>query len=394
MTHGVGSIGGGGSGGGGFSGGGFSFSHAHYVSHSRRRRGEGARDSDDSAECCCAICYLVAFLLCLVQMKPRTRIILTWVYIVTGSVTCGILIAKHYDTFTIPVSPTDMRKVDVPPTAFCESVEIDSTSQLKTYVADYQPVITQEPVLEFNKSAATSLARSTYEYWGFYLLRNSQVELSMRGSFDISLYVIIGDDNFNKWLDDPECSDCYDMTIPLSDLGTLKQTVFAFETDQYYFVFYNTDTFIQPPSSLRVNFQVKRTRYVLSADSLLCYHDFDCSVDLDMRKADNFVIIDVPSTASFDDHVSIMCKPRIYMYLLLFLVCPSFVGLIITLLILKCKKKKTGARQRSSSQIYILSNDDRVQSVANENNRSRLAPPSYSEAPPSYDEVTSVQCRD
>lgn len=389
MTHGVGSIGGGG--GGGFSGGGFSFSHTHYASHSSRRRSGSVRDNDDNAECCCAICYLVAFLLCLVQMKPRTRIILTWVYIVTGSVTCGILVAKHYNTFTIPVSPTDMRKVDVPPTAFCESVVIDSTSQLKTYVADYQLIITQEPVLEYNKSVTTSLARNTYEYWGFYLLKNSQVELSMRGSFDISLYVIIGDDNFNNWLDDPDCIDCFDMTIPLTDLGTLKQTVSAFETDQYYFVFYNTDDFIEPPSSLKVNFRVKRTRYVLSADSLLCYHDFDCSVDLDMRKPDNFVIIDVPTTASFDDHVSITCKPRIYMYLLLFFVCPSFLGLIITCLILRCKKKKTGARQRSSSQIYILSNDDRVRGVASGNTTSTVAPPSYSEAPPSYDETISVQ---
>ena len=74
MTHGVGSLGHGGGHHGGF----HRFNHNHFTPQHRGHLSEGS--GEDCGECCCLLCSLIGFLLCLAKMKRRTRIVLVDIF--------------------------------------------------------------------------------------------------------------------------------------------------------------------------------------------------------------------------------------------------------------------------------------------------------------------------
>ena len=393
MTHGVGVIGGGGGGGGGFSSGfssGSTVMAAHHITNSRRRGRNVGNDNNDTG-CCSVICYVVAFLLCCVSMKPRTRIILLWVYVIAGSILTGSLVGRHVGGLTFSISPSDMRKIDGISSVLCQEVIVDCTTAISTYVLKEEPILSDEKTFYFDKT--TEIDRNDYEYWGFYLLEDSTVTVRFCGGDGVEFYVIIGDNNFNRWTENYQCSHCYDVLLSApSCLNHMEEyTLQASTTDQYYFVFVNNDRFIQPPASVIVKFNLDRLRYTLTPEDILCDSSMDCYVPLTMVNPDR-IVIDIPDTVSFDNAVNVICQPRFYMYILLFGVLPVNLAILVTIVILRCAKRKT-TRQRSPSQICIIStNNDPLHGVVNSSHSSlghKVGPPSYKKAPPTYEEATA-----
>lgn len=369
MTHGAGGISCGG--GGGFS----STSVTHY--HGRRRRQD---DGGSDNNVCCVLCYILFFLLCLVKMKPRSRIILTWLYCIVGACLTGGLIGGHYASRVLSASPTDMREVDQISSTFCHSVLIDSSSMISTYKFESEPKINESSSLKYNDKVSTSLKWNSYEYWGFYLLRGSVATAMICPDNGMYVYLIKGKDNLKAWIDDSYCSNCYEKEYVLSfcshaAYGTAI-TFTASTSDQYYFLFANEGYSVIGPGPVKadITFMLDRKQYDLTESSLICSHDFDCNVPISMYSSET-VVFYVPRESPRDNPTTIYCRPRVVIYLVLFALLPVMCGILVTYLIVRLTKKENQNRQRSDSE--------RLHGIANESCHITVTPPGFT-APPSY----------
>lgn len=396
MTHGAGAIsfGGGGGGGSGFSGGGFS-SAAIFTSHAPRHN-RSRRSSADDEQCwfCFAIFYLLGFLFCIVKMKPRTRIILTWLYCVLGASITGGLLGKYYSSYSTSASPTDMRKVDRISNAFCESVSVDASTPITTYKLKNEPPINDTSAELYVESVKTSLLRNTYEYWGFYLLHGSVATATVCPDNGMSLYIIRGKANLDTWIENSLCDNCYEREyFVFGCFGSQgsSYTLTAYESDQYFFLFANDGSgVIGPgPAAADITFKLNRRLYDLSGASVVCSNDRDCTVPLSITAVT--IVFEVPRSSELDISIDITCHARWYIYLMLFLVIPSVCGTLVTLLIVKCSRKLDQERPRSDSQVFVVSENEQLRGFAANDSLSSVVvqPPSYMEAPPRYEDVVS-----
>ena len=385
MTHGCGAVSSGG-GGGGFSSGGIStVAIAGAYSSSRRRN---SRNDDSGLECCCAICWLIGFLLCIKKMSPKTRIVLTWVWITAIALTSGFLVAENYfQDQTLSDSPWDMRQVKRVSTPFCSSMSIAASSNIDVYLLSSSPRIVSDSSRKHVFQASSYIGDGRYEYWGFYLIEGSSVKVRVSSSETLlDFYVIKGKSNLNKWIDNSDCSNCYrNFTEVL--VGTYGYSVtFNFsETDQYYFLFANT-YYVSAGAFVDVQFFLTRTYYDVTDGLHICTDSTSCKVDLSIGGSSN-IIIQVPKESPDDLSVTVECDTRVYMYVLIFGMVPMFAGVCISLGIYKYSKRgatrATQRRGRSDSQVYTLSRDE-LNSVSNVNYG--LRPPSYVQNPPTYEE--------
>ncbi|KAH3742295.1 uncharacterized protein LOC127851930 [Dreissena polymorpha] len=389
MTHGIGAIAtgaiatgcAGGCSGGGFSSAAFNagvFAGAASSSSRRRRNNEGTGS-------CCLLCSFILFFTCLMKMKPRTRIILTWFYVILGAVVATVLTFKHNARAKVPISPSDMRIVNQPSMVFCDRVELDCSSLIDYYVMKHEPSIDESKVINYTENVNGNIERDTYEYWVFYLLKGSNVKMSYVISDSIVLYVFKGDDGFNKWKKDVNCYDCYLKRWFLFNSGTAEYDII--ETDQYYYVFSNEDQFVLPSKRVDVTFQLSRTRYVLDDVNIRCPNTFDCTVELNGEP--QVIVVRMPEHSSFDSPVNVYCRPRVYMYFLLYALAPCVVGICVTVAIYRFTRlKNSSQRDRSESRVHIVSNDERlsgfgygsVQLGPNNQSDAVIRPSSYSAA--------------
>ncbi|KAL4222849.1 Peptidyl-prolyl isomerase cwc27 [Mactra antiquata] len=404
MTHGAGSFGGGGGGGGGgFSGGGFSYNTAVY--HGSRRRSNSGHDSSDGGGCCflcIAVAYLIGFFLCLLDMKPRTRIVLVWLYCILGAGLGGGLLASKYSQHDVSASPTDMREVTGISPLFCYEIDLISSVPMPTYLFYKEPVINKLAFSDYTYSTNTQIIRDNYEYWGYYLLDGSKVTVeACPGDYGMSLYIIKGKKNLDKWINDPYCdgSTCYRESSSLSPCryDNFKIDMEAHGSDDYYFAFVNRDPFVDPPMSLSVTFSLKRTRYDLNQSQLLCYDEILCSIPLITDSKEHFVY-EIPRDSPRDVDVTISCLSRSYMYIILFGLLPTILGSILTVGILvyaKKKRQREDERSRSDSQVFSISVNDSNPLNVNNSYTNPVAqvqsPPKYAEQPPSYDQIFGAQ---
>ncbi|KAH3813855.1 uncharacterized protein LOC127834358 [Dreissena polymorpha] len=409
MTHGVGSISTGG--GGGFSGGGFSSTgfnagvFAGAASSSSRRRNNN--NDTDGGECCCLFCSLILFFTCLMKMKTRTRIILTWFYVILGAVLAIVLTLRHNASAEVPISPSDMKILNQPSTMFCQRAQLDCSSLIDYYVMKNEPSIDESKVVNYTENVYGNIERNTYEYWGFYLLKGSKVKMSYAISDSIGFYIFKGDDGFNKWKKDARCNNCYWTQRYLFYSGTTGEYNIT-ETDQYYFLFSYDNQFVFPSVNVDVTFHLSRTRYVLDDVNIRCPNNFDCTVDL--YGESRVIVVRMPEHSSFDSPVNVYCRPRVYMYFLLYALAPCVVGICVTVAIcIFARKKNSTQRDRRGSTVHIVSNDDRLSGFANESGQHGLSypsdavirPPNYSAAqkvvqsnsgaPPSYEQATKKE---
>ncbi|XP_052782892.1 uncharacterized protein LOC128219110 [Mya arenaria] len=395
MTHGIGGIShGGGGGGGGFSGGGWgatTITHVH-TSSSRRRGSNGANNADDS----CALCWLIGFLLCLVKMPSKTRVILTWIYVIVAIVVSGVLIAKHHGSRSISVSPSDERFISPQSVTFCQSMVLDYYQLIDYFVFEKEPDIITNNRTYVTKSVSSCVWRDTYEFWGFYMLSGSDLGISFTSDIGyMTFYLIKGDGNFNKWKDNSDCDDCYLVKRQwMSDSFNYSIP----SSDQYYAVYANDDLFVRQCSIVSATFRLNRTQYDLSSGVKQCSQNFDCTVDINLVHPQT-VVVQIPDYASFDSDINVYCTPRAYMYFMICGLCPAVIGLAITIVVLKLWKRKF-RRQRRDSLVHIVSNDERMHGFANDSASVGPSPPTYEASqqtvtptapPPSYEKAMTAE---
>lgn len=353
----------------------------------------------------CAICYVISFLLCLREMKPRTKIILTWFYIIICAGVTGSLLARYNYSNEITVAPTDMRKLEIS-TTFCESVTVKSSTAITTFKFYSEPKI-GDGISEVYRKVSTSLHWNDYQYWGYYLLKGSVITAYVCG--EVYVYKIVGKNNLLKWLKGSH-EDSNDGGILLSKIcgsgmynsAILNET--ASKSDEYYFLFLNKVSTHKPLVNFKVDFRIRRKYYHLQRNisSLVC-DATECTVPLAAQSSE-WVVIYVPDnlrTRAGDISVTSICKARVYMYVLVFGILPLLIGILITCAIVKCSRKRHTNSDRDSSSVFTVTNNelDRLHGFTNANFQLQMSPPSYEEvqalgtpcygdkAPPSYEEV-------
>ena len=331
MTHGCGTISSGG-GGRGFSGG----------AHSSRR----SKDSDSGA-CLGYIIYallcLIAFFFCIPKMTPNTRIVLTWIWVSAASMTTGVLVANYGDQ-SLTDSPWDMRKVDKLSSWFCSSVSIGSSSEMNTYLLTWSPPVISAQFRENTETYSSYIEDNSYEYWGFYFIEGSSVDIAVSNEGDESEFLVIkGKSNLDKWKDNSDCTDCYQTSVDF--IGSYGD-IFDFDkTDQYYFLFANKDF----GSSIDVTFGLKRKYYDVTPGLMYCDNEKSCAIDL-VIGASFSIIIEAPKDSPNDIDVTVTCRPRAYLYVLVFGMVPALIGIGVSLGIYKYSKRgQTATSQTDSS---------------------------------------------
>lgn len=380
---------------------GYNDDNAHFrtspTAHTRgSRRLDGAGNDGPGSF---VICHIVGFLLCVTKMKPRTRIRLTWFYVIFGACVTGSLFATNRYSHTMTASPTDMRKVEPVSTSFCESVTIESTALMSVYK------FTSEPELNNNStkllySYLTMLNRKEYTYWRFYLLKGSVMSAYVCGNVD--LYQIKGKENLDKWI---KAYDTYGTTsvdyisafdcLPGSSHPAMVN-VTATDSDQYYYIVLDSLMRYGPTLHINAEFTLRRKLYILhnNDSALVCEDTFSCTVPL-VAQSSEVVVFYINPLAMTGVSVNSTCTPRVYMYVLVFGILPFLSGILITCAIKKYSRKHSNTESDvSDNDIFTVSNSGRLcehLGHTNEGIHIEMSPPRYSEVetfnPPRYSEV-------
>ena len=366
---------------------------------SRRRDGAG-----HDGRLLYAPCQLVAFLLCLTKMKPRSRIILTWFYTIICACVTGSLVAKYHYKNDLAATATDMRKIDMVSTSFCESVTVKSTVPITTRKFYKPPTISDSTSLYYFR-VSTSLNWNQYQFWGFYLLKGSKITVHACGR--AYLYKIIGGDKLNDWVDGSRRESFDGPPVVISDcLEGLYPTIVditATKSAQYYLLFHYDQTLgSEQPNKVNADFILKRKYYNImpNVSDVVCLKSVSCTVPLAADSKETVAYI-VPNYDNLNEiSITSHCKPRVFMYLIVFGALPFLVGMFFTCMILKLARKHARDRDRGEPSVFTVSGNEEsvLDGYINQNFRLQLSPPSYDEAqascsasipeaPPSYDEA-------
>lgn len=374
-----------------------------------RQRNYGSRRRDGAGHdgrALCAPCYIVCFLLCLTKMKTRTRITLTWFYVIICACVSGGLVAKYHYRNELTASPGDMRKIDMVSATFCETVTVKSSAPINIIKFFKTPKIKNLSEVKYHRVSTSLNNLDEYQYWGFYLLKGSKMTAHVHVCGRAYLYKIVGKDKLDKWIAGSdrksydgsrvvnECtSDMYSPTVI---------EITATESAQYYLLFYNSLLSNEQLTNINVDFMLQRKYYGIfpNVSTIKCLASRECTVSLAPESKETVVYYVPDNEGMAEISVISMCKPRVYMYILIFGVLPFLIGSLFTCVIFKFARKRNRERERRESRIFTVSGneDGSTNAFTNPNFHLQLSPPSYdevqatssagfSDAPPSYDEA-------
>jgi len=352
----------------------------------------------------CALCYLLLTLLCLTDMKTRTRVLLLWCYLTVGAICAGTLIRYKYNQFDISLSESDMRPIDDISNTYCDAVDVTSTARFTGKLLHERPQISylNDTVKQYRKCFKPfTLPPLKYSYWSMYLLEGTEIDIYVC-AYRSHVFLVQGSDAFAEWDAKQDCeSACPHIENENQYPCRNSRKTFKYkvtDTDVYYVLVSNGDV---SPDNVVVEFDVSRTTYNLFGEKV-CEGETECFVDLPMSDTATVVLL-APSDIGYDNPVTVRCSPRMSMYVLVFGILPVLSGTILTYVILKCQGKcnqnpRVNARRltggRSDSEIFVVPHSSDVMGISNPGLEPEAALPSYSDVmPPSYEEVLEMDRR-
>ncbi|XP_046346872.2 uncharacterized protein LOC124127528 isoform X2 [Haliotis rufescens] len=234
-------------------------------------------------KCCCGACYFLGYLFCLRQMTRAKRAQIIWTYCfvlaVVGAMVCALSV---FGPFEQDVTPTDMRIVNRKiSTLFCDSLTLDSTSQFSAYLFNTQPDVDTDQIQKYQQEDSVYILNGDYNYWKFYLLEGSVMNVMSCADTNIDLYIIKGEDNFNTWKRDNFCSDCFikeRIVTKSCQVSMDHYTLNASTSDDYYFVYKNSIY----DAWMTAQFRLERTLYNTNGFTDRCLNSVNCDLDLDL----------------------------------------------------------------------------------------------------------------
>lgn len=400
MVHGGGSCSSGGGGGGGYS---HSSNHT-YVHISTSNNSRGHRVNGHRQEFTCNDCkgtFICLGLCCGCRGKNHVqRMFRIWAWLFIIALVTGLAVGfGGFGPKSVPASPTDM----IPITngihsSFCHGVDIDTTIPVSVFLLLSTPAVSATKV-KYVTTQTALIAEDRYEYWGFYLLSGSKIELEVCGDRDGDMYIIKGDGNFDSWKEDNYNVGTYKKTVrtkacvsPHHDATKIQFSVTV--TGEYYLVLTNHN---YKPLSASITFLLDRTVYDLGQNTKFCSNTTHCHVDLAGENESKSIVVYVPETDDFDFNVKTACLRRNEVFIYIFLLIPLVIGFLATgyFVCIKCRLNVL-SRARSQQESHIRASCPSAkgyQAIPNVVRNEPSAPPLDDVDPPSYDEAVKYQKR-
>ncbi|KAK3097598.1 hypothetical protein FSP39_011281 [Pinctada imbricata] len=335
MVHGGGSCSGGGfsGGGGGFSGGGFTSGYTYGTS--RHYGGSSQADCTCCELCCKGMCVGLGVVVCCRKQSLKRRIGILWGWIVVIIFVSSMATSLGtYGPHQTEASYSDMINMRSGlSTVFCSDVKITSTdSQFDAYILKDIPRI-GTGLKNYITKKSTYVPEDKYEYWGFYLLAGSTVEItSCPEDYTLRFFVVRGKKNFEKWKENNWDYDSYLRKYTV-DCVVRSSTVFfgVEDTDEHYFIFAN---YGYQGVSLTATFNLTRTTYDLSNYKQWCRDVRFCQMSYTEGSSETLVVF-INSTVNSEGDATFKteCVHRAWLFVILFFLLPVIVGLLATFLL-------------------------------------------------------------
>ena len=239
---------------------------------------------------------------------------------------------------------------------FCQGLQAKSTRKPKynalqsnatLYLLNEYPSPTDTENFNFSAKNVRFTTEGDYQNWNFYLNEGSNAHFNAcyapdsSSYFGITLYVIKGSKNFDKWKDNPD--DSHNVIRSYSISLLCREVSFSvFESDRYYFAFYS-HTFTRLWFS--IDFQFSRTVYHISQNNVVqsCFIPLDdhssCSIGVPMSSGYTALLsLNTSLPVDYNDDgadIHINCQPRVWLYIVI-VVCTVLPVIVIVTLVIVC----------------------------------------------------------
>ena len=243
-------------------------------------------------------------------------------------------------------APNETRSVHYS-TTLCQSVTAeydpsvsDYNSSATFYILSETPPLNDHDELTFSRKELFS-AYSAYNYWSYYLYPGSNFHASVCKDDIVSMkfYLIRGNKNFNKWIDDPSSSYAlYTKSINNVCPDRYNYT-YNVKTEGEYYLVYRLESYSR--TYLSVNFDFHRTKFTLDPSKIIsnCTLDvgsFSSKCSLDVPMSSNVGLVSVNPFTELDGQASLSfsCGARIWFYSVVSVVTVAVIVLIIASIII------------------------------------------------------------
>ncbi|XP_064638854.1 uncharacterized protein LOC135494635 isoform X2 [Lineus longissimus] len=289
---------------------------------------------------CVFFFLIVGPLLCILNMKRVTRVLILWFWLVMASIVIGMVLA--FDVYTpvaiIGAGREQRFATQGLSTFMCKGVQIKAANhEITSYLFDGQPSI-EDKKLGYSFDRADEVNAGDFQAYPFYVFPGSSVSFAMNTTSQVTFFKIKGHDNFTTWRNNYICKggNCFD------DFRTIDRD-FQYntsmdETDIYYVAFAKTKFNDPSPASIFIRFEVLRTVYNVTSAANACT-GLDCTFDFRFMSNET-VLLHVPVMENNHfETIETKCIPRDNVYLVAFFAGPLAFGIIVNLIIwFGCKR--------------------------------------------------------
>ena len=269
--------------------------------------------------------------------------------------------------FQTQFAPLETRLIDVSQT-FCDGIEVEDSSRqmpATAYVLTRGPSLTQEH--DYVISDTVTISSNSYQFWNYYLHHGSSMNASIciQSGQSVEFYVIQGSKNFQDWEDG---EDNFIKFIIVGSACPQRMSTgleFVDNTDDYFFAYASNGGTVTFETTMNFN----RKEFGIEQQNVKDHcnaggdHSRKCKVSIPYSGKHYFLLAtgDTTSTEGDEDGalVSWSCQPRVWVYLLAFLL-PALIGIVfVTATCVICC-----IRQRTHNRSYGRLRDDAASAAA------------------------------
>ncbi|MHA2029651.1 MAG: E3 ubiquitin-protein ligase APD1-4 domain-containing protein [Candidatus Kariarchaeaceae archaeon] len=180
-------------------------------------------------------------------------IIFIGIFLVIGMIVSIALLSSSTD-YNVNLGPNETRLFK--PGSFWKSgVEVQDTSNtIQTHFFDSKPSLLPNTIDRLESGSDYEVKAFEYEYWGFYLIETSTVNIAWSSTSGLVFWIVEGNDNFQKW------EEGEDQGTKFTETTSLTQSFTAPSDADYYFILENN----RGSSIVTYSFDVKLKAYDIS----------------------------------------------------------------------------------------------------------------------------------
>ena len=282
--------------------------------------------------------------------------------------------------FNTEYAPLETRLIDVSQT-FCDGIELENPSHQMpstAYVLSKGPSLTQEHVYTISKTV--TVGSNSYQYWNYYLNHGSSMNASIcvDNGAAVKFYIIMGTKNFQDWQDGGhnyyKCVDINGSSCPPRNISLGLD--YVDKTDDYFFVYVpcnGTVTFNTTMNFRRKEFGIVKEYVEHRCDAGGDYSK-KCTVSVPYNDKRYFLLATGNTTSTEGDKdgalILWLCKSRVWVYMLAFLVPALFGITVVTVICSICC-----IRQHRRNSSYSKLDDDTAAAVNSTTTYNTVASP-------------------